>query len=337
GSTYDRGPGVPSAREAATRRRARAARSPARAAGAGRRGAAAARRRGSRGGDAAGDPRRAGDGAGAAPRRVARAAGVALARPAARGGAARAAAAVGTGRCGARRRRGARAAPRPADGSARGARRGRGRRGGRGGRGGRGAARLGAGALRVVRAGCQAGGGGGDLQPLDRGAARPRRRERCVDGHAGAARGPAPVRVRGGRGALGGGSGRTGGGRRVRPAEQRAGGDGARRPHVVTGPLARAALVAVAAASALQAQQGDTGLDARVPAAAPAAARGLPAEPLVQKAIEGGAKGVAPDRIVAAVRALAERLARARDAVREAGLERPAPDVVEGGAEALGA
>src|SRR5579885_1772918 len=215
---------------------------------------------------------------------------------------------------------------------------------GAGGAGG--AARLGAGALRVVRAGCQAGGGGGDLQPLDRGAARPRRRERCVDGHAGAARGPAPVRVRGGRGALGGGSGRTGGGRRVRPAEQRAGGDGARRPHVVTGPLARAALVAVAAASALQAQQGDTGLDARVPAAAAAAvrevaaqaaARGLPAEPLVQKAIEGGAKGVAPDRIVAAVRALAERLARARDAVREAGLERPAPDVVEGGAEALGA
>lgn len=114
----------------------------------------------------------------------------------------------------------------------------------------------------------------------------------------------------------------------------------------MTGPLSRAALLAVVAASALRAQQGDTGLDARIPAAAAAAvrqvaaeaaARGLPVEPLVQKAIEGGAKGVAADRIVAAVRTLAERLERARGAVRDAGLEHPAADVVEGGAEALGA
>jgi hypothetical protein len=114
----------------------------------------------------------------------------------------------------------------------------------------------------------------------------------------------------------------------------------------VTGPLARAALLAVVAASALRAQQRDTSLDARVPAAAAtavreiagqAAARGLPVEPLVQKAIEGGAKGVPADRIVAAVRALAEGLERARGALRDAGLEQPAPDAVEGGAEALGA
>lgn len=114
----------------------------------------------------------------------------------------------------------------------------------------------------------------------------------------------------------------------------------------MTGPLARAALLAVVAASALRAQQRDTGLDARVPAAAAtavreiaaqAAARGLPVEPLVQKAIEGGAKGVPADRIVAAVRALAEGLARARGALRDAGLEQPAADAIEGGAEALGA
>ncbi len=64
---------------------------------------------------------------------------------------------------------------------------------------------------------------------------------------------------------------------------------------------------------------------ARVQAALPAAAaaefaatvqdarsRGLPVEPLVDKALEGTAKGVAPDRILAVVRALEGDLGRAR-------------------------
>ena len=71
--------------------------------------------------------------------------------------------------------------------------------------------------------------------------------------------------------------------------------------------------------------------------AAEAAAHGLPVDPLVQKAIEGGAKGVPGDRVIAAVRALAGRLAEAKEAVSEAGVAAPSGDVVEGGADALNA
>ena len=71
--------------------------------------------------------------------------------------------------------------------------------------------------------------------------------------------------------------------------------------------------------------------------AADAAAHGLPVDPLVQKAIEGGAKGVPGDRVIAAVRALAGRLAEAKEAVSEAGVGAPSGDVVEGGADALNA
>ena len=71
--------------------------------------------------------------------------------------------------------------------------------------------------------------------------------------------------------------------------------------------------------------------------AADAAAHGLPVDPLVQKAIEGGAKGVPGDRIISAVRALAGRLAEAKEAVSEAGVAAPSGDVVEGGADALNA
>ncbi len=71
--------------------------------------------------------------------------------------------------------------------------------------------------------------------------------------------------------------------------------------------------------------------------AADAAARGLPVEPLVQKAIEGGAKGVPADRVIAAVRAVAARLAEAADALRGADIAAPGTDVVEGGADALNA
>jgi hypothetical protein len=71
--------------------------------------------------------------------------------------------------------------------------------------------------------------------------------------------------------------------------------------------------------------------------AADAAAQGLPTEPLVQKAIEGGAKRVPSDRLIAAVRALAARLAGAAQAVRAAGVATPQADVVEGGADGLSA
>ena len=46
-----------------------------------------------------------------------------------------------------------------------------------------------------------------------------------------------------------------------------------------------------------------------------ARAAGLPAEPLVDKALEGAMKGAQPDRIIAAVRALSRRLASARAAL----------------------
>lgn len=71
--------------------------------------------------------------------------------------------------------------------------------------------------------------------------------------------------------------------------------------------------------------------------AADAAAQGLPTELLVEKAIEGGAKRVPAERLIAAVRALAARLAGATSAVRAGGLESPGADVVEGAADGLSA
>ena len=70
--------------------------------------------------------------------------------------------------------------------------------------------------------------------------------------------------------------------------------------------------------------------------AADAARQGLPVEPLVQKAVEGSAKGVPADRVIAAVRALSERLGQASDVLRQPGAA-PARDVVEGAADALAA
>jgi hypothetical protein len=68
-----------------------------------------------------------------------------------------------------------------------------------------------------------------------------------------------------------------------------------------------------------------------------AAARGLPVEPLIQKTLEGSAKGVPAERVVAAVRLLAARLDEARSALREAGIATPSPQALEGGAYALNA
>lgn len=94
----------------------------------------------------------------------------------------------------------------------------------------------------------------------------------------------------------------------------------------------------------LAAQDVAARLDGRVPTdvaravqaiAEGARARGLPVEPLIQKAIEGSAKGVPPERVIEAVRVLAGRLDEAQGAVREAGIATPGPEVVEGGAYAL--
>jgi hypothetical protein len=68
-----------------------------------------------------------------------------------------------------------------------------------------------------------------------------------------------------------------------------------------------------------------------------ARARGLPVELLVQKALEGGAKGVPVDRVIAAVRVLAGRLDEARGALQQGGIRTPSPEAVESGVYALNA
>jgi hypothetical protein len=68
-----------------------------------------------------------------------------------------------------------------------------------------------------------------------------------------------------------------------------------------------------------------------------AAARGLPVEPLIQKTLEGSAKGVPGDRVIVAVRTLAGRLDEAQTALRDAGISAPSAAAVEGGADALNA
>ena len=71
--------------------------------------------------------------------------------------------------------------------------------------------------------------------------------------------------------------------------------------------------------------------------AARATARALPATPLVEKALEGAAKGVAPARIVAAVQTLADQLTSAAGAIHDAGVAIPDSASVEAGAFALNA
>jgi hypothetical protein len=68
-----------------------------------------------------------------------------------------------------------------------------------------------------------------------------------------------------------------------------------------------------------------------------AQAQGLPVEPLVQKALEGGAKGVPAPRIVAALETLTTRLEAAAVAARAAGIENPDAATIDAGAFALGA
>ena len=68
-----------------------------------------------------------------------------------------------------------------------------------------------------------------------------------------------------------------------------------------------------------------------------AAARGLPVDPLIQKAIEGSAKGVPTDRVAVALRALSGQLDAAAAALKQAGAAQPDTDAIAAGAFALNA
>jgi len=102
--------------------------------------------------------------------------------------------------------------------------------------------------------------------------------------------------------------------------------------------------------AALAAQEPGAGLGARLSArglpadlvqqvqriASDAAAQGVPAGPLADKAVEGWAKHVPPARLVAALRQFAGQMAEAGAAVRSAGLENPPGSVIAAAAEAMG-
>ena len=68
---------------------------------------------------------------------------------------------------------------------------------------------------------------------------------------------------------------------------------------------------------------------------AAAVARGLPADPLIQKAIEGSAKGVAAERIASAVRTVVAQLDTAAGAMRVAGMSDPDTTLVAAGGFAI--
>lgn len=106
------------------------------------------------------------------------------------------------------------------------------------------------------------------------------------------------------------------------------------------------ALLLAVAAAPLSAQDVSARLAGRVPPeiaalvhqlAASAAARGLPVDPLIQKAIEGSAKGVPADRVATAVRALVAQLDVSATALRQAGPARPDTAAIAAGAFALNA
>ncbi len=69
---------------------------------------------------------------------------------------------------------------------------------------------------------------------------------------------------------------------------------------------------------------------------ADATRQGLPADPLIDKALEGLAKRVPPDRVLAVVQQVASGLVQGRDALRGAGLTDPPGRLVAAAAEALG-
>jgi hypothetical protein len=114
----------------------------------------------------------------------------------------------------------------------------------------------------------------------------------------------------------------------------------------VIGRLPVAALLLVIGAPAAAQQDVTARLGPRVPPAVVAAAqaladtalaRGLPVDPLIDKAIEGAAKGVAPERVVAALRMVFDQLGSAAAAIRGGGDAAPDDGTVEAGAFALSA
>ena len=70
---------------------------------------------------------------------------------------------------------------------------------------------------------------------------------------------------------------------------------------------------------------------------ASAVARGLPVDPLIQKALEGSAKRVPADRVATALHALVAQLDMAAAALQQAGPARPDTDAIAAGAFALNA
>ena len=106
---------------------------------------------------------------------------------------------------------------------------------------------------------------------------------------------------------------------------------------VAAPPPVRSALAAQDVAARLEGRAPATVVNAVRTIAQDAAARGLPVEPLIQKTLEGTAKGVPAERVVAAVRLLATRLDDARTALRAAGIATPNGEALEGGAYALSA
>lgn len=97
----------------------------------------------------------------------------------------------------------------------------------------------------------------------------------------------------------------------------------------------RLAVVLALTAGPLAAQDGAARLPGRVPPAAlpaidsviaTAVAESLPTEPLVQKALEGSAKRIPPDRLVSAVRSTLMQLREARALVSRAVPGQPIPE-----------
>lgn len=64
---------------------------------------------------------------------------------------------------------------------------------------------------------------------------------------------------------------------------------------------------------------------------------GVPVSPLVQKALEGAAKNIPADRVIAALGTLFRREVAARGALRDGGLNRPDDAAVDGATFAMGA
>jgi hypothetical protein len=68
-----------------------------------------------------------------------------------------------------------------------------------------------------------------------------------------------------------------------------------------------------------------------------AAVAGVPVSPLVQKALEGAAKAIPADRVIAALQTLFAREVSALGALRQGGVTAPDPAAVEGATFAIGA